>query len=58
MVVRITDVSTDSTTEPLCISHWLSKLETGNLEYWDKFQIRFRIDMVLEFYGATEGTVQ
>jgi len=25
-------------------------------EYWDKFQMRFGIDMILEFYGATEGT--
>jgi len=25
-------------------------------EYWDKFQLRFGIDVILEFYGATEGT--
>lgn len=25
-------------------------------EYWDKFQLRFGIDVIIEFYGATEGT--
>ena len=24
-------------------------------EYWDKFQIRFGIDIIVEFYGATEN---
>jgi fatty-acyl-CoA synthase len=26
-------------------------------EYWDKFQMRFGIDIIVEFYGSTEGTV-
>ena len=25
-------------------------------EYWDKFQMRFGIDIIVEFYGSTEGT--
>lgn len=25
-------------------------------EYWEQFQMRFNIDLIVEFYGATEGT--
>ena len=25
-------------------------------EYWDTFQIRFGVDIIVEFYGSTEGT--
>mmetsp|Transcript_82619 Transcript_82619/g.256638 ORF Transcript_82619/g.256638 Transcript_82619/m.256638 type:complete len:589 (+) Transcript_82619:114-1880(+) len=35
------------------------KLCTGNglrPEYWERFQVRFGIDFIFEFYGATEST--